>query len=108
MRLFQSQDVIQLELDGMRWEIQPGWADALEKILNSEGEPIKASPVKSVTRHRVGNTVYFIKRYHHEAIPLRSFKFLFKPSQARQGVELAQTLRQRGIPTVKHLALGER
>jgi tRNA A-37 threonylcarbamoyl transferase component Bud32 len=100
--------VIQLELDGMHWEIQPGWADVLGKILNSEGEPIKTSPVKSVTRHRVGQSIYFIKRYHHEAIPFRSFKFLFKSSQARQEWELAQALAQRDIPTVRHLALGER
>ena len=106
--LFQSRRVIQLELDGMRWEIQPGWADALGKILSSSGESIKTSPAKSVTRHRVENRVYFIKRYRHDAIPLRSLKFLVKPSQARQEWKLAQALADRGIPTVTHLAFGER
>jgi tRNA A-37 threonylcarbamoyl transferase component Bud32 len=100
--------VIQLELDGMRWEIQRGWADVLGKILHSEGESVKISPAKRVTRHRVGGRIYYLKRYLHDAVALRSFKFWFKPTQARLEWQLAQALADRDIPIVTHLALGER
>lgn len=100
--------MIRLVNDGVRWEVQPGFAERLRSVLESKPEPVKASPVKVVTRHAVDGAVYYIKRYRHEAVPLRAFKYLWRRSQARQEWELARALEARGIPVVRHLALGER
>lgn len=100
--------MIQRENDGVRWELQPDFAPLLDVLLKSPGEIVKESPVKSVTRHQVGGTTFYIKRYLHHAVPLRPLKFLFKRTQARQEWELAQQLEARHIPIVRHVALGER
>jgi len=100
--------VIELERDGVRWKLQPDFAPLLDKLLQSPGETVKESPVKRVSRHRVGETIFYIKRYLHHAVPLRSLKFFFKPTQARQEWDLAQQLEARKIPIVRHVALGER
>src|SRR4030095_10465288 len=50
---------------------------------------------------------FFVKRYRHAAVPLRPLKFFFKASQARQEWRLAQAVEVRGIPIVRHVALGE-
>ncbi len=106
--LFQSPRVIQRENDGVRWELQQDFAPLLESLLRSFGQTVKESPVKRVTRHEVSGKVFYVKRYLHHAVPLRPFKFHFKPTQARQEWELAQQLEARKIPIVRHVALGER
>ena len=100
--------MIQRENDGVRWEIQPDFAPLLDALLKSPGQSVKESPVKSVTRHQVGDRTFYIKRYLHHAVPLRPVKFFFKATQARQEWELAQQLEARKIPIVRHVALGER
>ena len=100
--------VIQRENDGVRWELQPDFAPLLDEVLTSPGEMVKESPVKRVTRHHTGEKVFYVKRYLHHAVPLRPLKFFFKSSQARQEWRLAQQLEARGIPIVRHVALGER
>jgi tRNA A-37 threonylcarbamoyl transferase component Bud32 len=100
--------VIRLEKDGVRWEVVPDFAPLLEPVLKAAGERVKESPAKIVTRHAVAGRGFYVKRYRHDAVPFRPWKFLFKPSQARTEWELAQQMESRGVPIVGHLALGER
>ena len=100
--------MIQREHDGVRWELQPDFGPLLDELLKSPGETVKESPVKRVTRHHLGGKTFYIKRYFHQAVPLRPLKFFFKATQARQEWELAQQLEERHIPIVRHIALGER
>jgi tRNA A-37 threonylcarbamoyl transferase component Bud32 len=100
--------VIQREHDGVCWELQPDFAPRLDDLLKSPGETVKQSPVKRVTRHRLAEKVFYVKRYFHDAVPFRSLKFFFKNTQARQEWKLAQQLEARRIPIVRHVALGER
>jgi len=100
--------VIQREHDGVRWKLQPNFAPLLDELLKSSGETVKESPVKRVTRHRLGEKSFYIKRYFHHAVRFRPLKFFFKATQARQEWELAQQLEAREIPIVHHVALGER
>ncbi len=99
--------VAQLVKNGVRWEVDSSLAARLDDLLQSAGQIIKESPAKRVTRHEFAGRVFFIKRYRHEAVGLRPWKFLFKPSQARQEWRLAQRLQGLGVPIVRHLALGE-
>ncbi len=103
-----SRAVTEFENAGVRWEVQPGFADSLGQVLSSPPEIVKTSPVKSVTRHVVAGRVYFVKRYRHAAVPLRAIKFIFRQTQARQEWNIARELERRGVPAVRHLALGER
>jgi len=100
--------VIQRENDGVRWQLQADFAPLLDPLLKSSGQMIKESAVKQVTLHRIGDRTFYVKRYLHHAVPLRPLKFFLKPSQARQEWTLAQELDARGVPIVRHLALGER
>ena len=100
--------MIRLEQLGVRWEVHPDCAPLLEAVLKSSGRTVKKSPVKLVTSHEVGGRTWFVKRYQHEAVPLRPLKFFFKPSQARQEWDVAQQLDALGVPGVRHVALGER
>jgi tRNA A-37 threonylcarbamoyl transferase component Bud32 len=61
-----------------------------------------------VSRHRLGGRTFYLKRYIHDAVPLRPLKFFVKATQARQEWKLAQQLEARRIPIVRHVALGER
>ena len=100
--------MIQRENDGVRWQLQPDFAPFLDALLKSPGQMVKESAVKQVTMHQVGEKTYYIKRYLHHAVPLRSWKFYFKTTQARQEWDLALQLEAREIPIVRHVALGER
>ena len=100
--------MIQRENDGVRWELQPDFAPFLDALLKSPGQMVKESPVKQVTVHQVGERTFYIKRYLHHAVRLRSWKFFFKTTQARQEWNLAQQLEARKIPIVRHVGLGER
>lgn len=100
--------MIQRDHDGVRWELQPDFAPLLDEVLKAPGDLIKESPVKQVTLHRAGGNGFFVKRYLHAAVPLRPLKFFFKSTQAQQEWELARQLEERGIPIVRHVALGER
>lgn len=100
--------VIRLQRNGVRWELAPDVAPLLDTLMNSPGEPVKESPVKIVTRHSVGDRTYYVKRYRHHVVPLRSLKYFFAPSQARQEWKVARELETRGVPAVRHVAWGER
>jgi len=100
--------VKQLTHDHTRWELADDFQPLLAAVLAAPSRVVKESAAKLVTEHRVGERSFFIKRYRHAAFPFRPLKFVFKPSQAREEWRLAQALADRGIPTVHHVALGER
>lgn len=93
---------------GWNWETTAEVEHVLPQILTEDGEEVKASPVKKVTRHQIAGHTYYRKTYRHEAAGLRPFKFYFKASQARQEWRVAYELSQRDLPAVVHLAHGER
>ncbi len=101
-------EVTRLESDGVRWELQPGFAPLLPGVLASVARVIKESPQKLVTVHEHDGRRWFIKRYRHSAVPVRPLKFFLKPSQAQQEWRLAAKLEALPIPIVRHVALGER
>jgi tRNA A-37 threonylcarbamoyl transferase component Bud32 len=100
--------VIQLAQHGLDWELEPSFAPLLARVWESPGQIVKESPVKLVTRHEMDGRVFYVKRYRHGAAGLRPLKFLFKPAQSRHEWRLARELARRGVPTVRHLAHGER
>ncbi len=100
--------MICLRKDGIRWEVTPGFEHALAAVLAAEGSVVKQSPVKLVTSCSHDGKTFYLKRYRHHVVPWRGLKFLFKPSQARREWNTAHALEPLGIPSVRHLALGER
>jgi tRNA A-37 threonylcarbamoyl transferase component Bud32 len=100
--------VIQRTQDKFRWQMADDFAPLLESVLKAHPELIKESAAKLVARHEVNGRSYYVKRYRHDAFWLRPLKFLFKRSQAKQEWELAAECEKRGVPIVRHVALGER
>lgn len=100
--------MIRLERDGFRWELQPEVEPWLGPLLAEPGHRIKDAPAKRVSRHEAGGRVFYVKRYRHDAVALRSLKFFLKASPARKEWQMAQQLEALGVPTVRHVAHGER
>ncbi|HIG28389.1 MAG TPA: hypothetical protein EYQ50_11550 [Verrucomicrobiales bacterium] len=100
--------MIRIEKFGFKWEMQEGFEPLLMEMWNQSGEVIKKSAAKSVIRWRVGEQDYYIKKYHLDAIPGRSLKYYFKPSNAAREWTLAQELEELKVPFVRHEAFGER
>jgi tRNA A-37 threonylcarbamoyl transferase component Bud32 len=88
------------------WELADDFEPILARVLASAGHVVKESRAKLVTRHEWEGRIYYVKRYRHNAFPLRPFKFYFKLSQARLEWHLAKQLNSRGIPIVRHVAIG--
>ncbi len=99
--------MIEEDLGGFHWELQPEFHSLLRRVWDADGEVVKESPHKLVTVHRVDHRVFYIKRYRHGTSRLRPLKYLFRKSPAWQEWRLATRLAARGIPIVAHLALGE-
>ena len=97
-----------VEIDGIRWHVQPEAEPLIHQLLQDAGRVIKEAPAKRITCHTLPAGTFYVKRYRHAAFPFRPVKFLFKPSQAAQEWQLAQDLEARAIPIVRHVALGER
>ncbi len=93
---------------GIRWLLADDFAPRLEAVLAAAPFIVKESGVKLVARHEVDGQGFYVKRYRHYAVPLRPLKFLVKPSQAAQEWRLAGEFERRGVPAVRHVALGER
>jgi tRNA A-37 threonylcarbamoyl transferase component Bud32 len=91
----------------MRWEMLPSFAPFWEAALRAPGRVIKESPAKLVTTCELSGRNYYLKRYRHGSHTLVPLKFFWKRSQARQEWELAREMEARGVPVVRHLALGE-
>ncbi|MEI6084333.1 MAG: lipopolysaccharide kinase InaA family protein [Verrucomicrobiota bacterium] len=92
--------------NGVAWQLVPDFELLLDRILADTGRPVKQTPTKLVSEHRLGDAIYYVKHYRN--IGLRPAKYFFKPSEARNEWRLAQQYATLGIPLVKHLALGER
>jgi tRNA A-37 threonylcarbamoyl transferase component Bud32 len=100
--------VKQLRHDNTRWELADDFAPLLGPVVAASPRIVKESRAKLVSRHEVEGRAFYVKRYRHNAFAFRPLKFLFKASQARQEWRLAEDLAARGIPIVRHVALGER
>ena len=85
----------------------PDFEPLLDRLLADAGTVIKKTPTKLVTRHDFAGEPLYLKRYIN-GVGLRPLKYFFKPSEARNEWRLAQEYTARGIPLVRHLALGER
>jgi tRNA A-37 threonylcarbamoyl transferase component Bud32 len=92
----------------MSWDVDPDFAPLLDAVLAAPGRVVKESRAKLVAEHRAGERSFFVKRYRHASVPFRPMKFFFKPSQAHEEWSLARKVESRGIPIVRHVALGER
>ncbi len=97
----------QLVHDNAVWDVVDDFAARLVGVLTAPGQIVKESRAKLVTRHEWDGCVFFVKRYRHDAFLFRPFKFFFKPSQAHQEWSLAKKVSSRGIPIVRHVALGQ-
>lgn len=95
--------------NGVRWQLAEDFAPVLAEILRADpAEVVKDDRAKFVARVEASGRAFYVKRYRHGAYPFRPFKFLLKKSQAAQEWALAQELEERGVPIVRHVALGER
>lgn len=92
-----------------RWRLANDFAPVLEELWRARpAEIIKDDRMKFVARYEVRGKIFYVKRYRHAAFPLRPLKFLCKPSQAAEEWRIAQECDARGVPAVRHVALGER
>lgn len=94
--------------DRFRWQLADDFAPLLESVLKASAQVVKESPAKLVARHQVDDRAYYVKRYRHRAFAFRPLKFFLKRSQAKQEWRLAAECERRGVPIVRHVALGER
>jgi tRNA A-37 threonylcarbamoyl transferase component Bud32 len=97
-----------LERDGVRWVSVPDFEPALSAILADPGQVIKKTPTKLVTCHQINGRPVYLKRYLNYPVRFRPMKYFFKPSEATNEWALAEKVAARGIPVVRHLAVGER
>lgn len=90
-----------------RWETSSVFQPLLAKVLASPGEPVTSSPLRRVTRHAVGQNIFYLKTYFHDSQALAPLKYFFKKPASRAEWQLAPQLQQLGISVVPHLAHGE-
>jgi hypothetical protein len=94
---------------GLRWQLLPDFDPLLSPVLASQGELVKQTALTLVTRHHVGDRVFYIKRYRYGAQKnLLPAKFFFRAPKSRREWKWATLMRQRGVAVVPHLARGER
>ena len=95
-------------LHDFRWHLADDFAPLLEELWRAQPVTVvKDDRAKFVARYEIHGRAFYVKRYRHGAFALRPAKFFFKPSQAAQEWRLAEALEKRGVPVVRHLALGE-
>ena len=100
--------MIRLKRDGIRWDLTPECEPLLAPLLAQPGRVVKESPAKRVSAHELDGRTYYVKRYRHDAVALRSLKYLLKTPPARREWRLALRLEALGVPVVRHVAHGER
>jgi hypothetical protein len=100
--------VVETTYQGLQWKLAPGSEALLPEVLQQAGEPVKKSSVTLVTRHRLADRVFYLKRYLHEERLLWPAKYFFKPPRSAYEWRCAPQLEKRGIAIVPHLAYGER
>ena len=93
---------------GLRWECAPLFESLLTEVLREPGEAVKTSSATTVTRRRVANREFYIKRYLHERRGLAPVAYFVRPDKSRREWRFAPEFQTRGIPVVPHLAHGER
>lgn len=94
---------------GFRWQLADDFAPLLDELLRTTpAAVVKDDRAKFVARYEIRGRAFYVKRYRHGAFALRPAKFFFKRSQAAQEWRLAEELEKRGVPIVRHVALGER
>jgi tRNA A-37 threonylcarbamoyl transferase component Bud32 len=90
------------------WEISSAFQPLLARVLDSPGEPVTNAPLRRVTRHAVGENIFYLKTYFHDFQTFAPLKYFFKKPASRAEWHLAPQLQKLGIPVVPHLAHGER
>ncbi|HUJ72214.1 MAG TPA: lipopolysaccharide kinase InaA family protein [Verrucomicrobiae bacterium] len=96
------------EYQGLRWELAPQFESLLPEVLQQPGESVKTSSVTTVTRHRVADREFYVKRYFHERRGLAPLSYFIRASKSRREWNQAPQFQSRGIAVVPHLAHGER
>jgi len=100
--------VLRTEYQGLRWELAPEFESLLPEVLRQPGESVKISSATIVTRCRVANREFYVKRYLHERRGLAPLSYFVRASKSRREWEQAPQFQARGVAVVPHLAHGER
>ena len=100
--------VRRIKYQGLRWELAPHFESLLPEVLQQRGEPVKTSSVTIVTRHRVANREFYVKRYLHERRGLAPLAYFIRDSKSRREWKQAPQFQARGVAVAPHLAHGER
>jgi tRNA A-37 threonylcarbamoyl transferase component Bud32 len=100
--------VIRTTNRGFRWEFAPQFESLLAEVLQEPGEPVKTSSATTVTRRRVANREFYIKRYRHERRGLAPLAYFIKSDKSSREWRFAPEFQARGVAVVPHLAHGER
>lgn len=100
--------VVRKQYQGLRWELAPEFETLLPEVLQQAGEPVKTSWVTNVTRHRVANREFYVKRYLHERRGLAPLAYFMRAAKSQREWRWAPQFQARGVPVVPHLAHGER
>jgi len=100
--------VLQTQQRGKKWEMQRDFAPLLLAVLESPGEVVKHSHITSVTRHRIGDRLFYVKTQQHGRRWWWPPKYFLKSPRSRLEWRLAHQLAEGGTPVVPHLAYGER
>ena len=90
---------------GLRWELAPPFESLLAEVLQEPGEPVKTSSATTVTRRRIANREFYIKRYLHERRGLAPVAYFIRSDKSRGDGGLPRRSRP-GIAVVPHLAQG--
>lgn len=92
----------------MSWQVNPDFAVALPRLLETPAELIKQTPLKRVHRHRLDGHCFYVKRsFHHQS--MRHFLGdAWRRPRNRVDWILGQKLQSRGIAVVPFVAYGER
>lgn len=96
------------EYQGLQWELAPEFESLLPEVLQQRGESVKTSSATIVTRHRVANREFYVKRYLHERRGLAPLAYFVRDSKSRREWRQAPQFQARGVAVVPHLAHGER
>lgn len=100
--------MLDLKRHGIDWRLVPDFEPHLDRVVAEGGQIIKQTPTKLVTMHQVAGATVYLKRYRNNGVRFRPLKYFFRESEAKKEWALAEQVIARGIPVVRHLAVGER
>ena len=81
--------MLRTEYQGLRWELAPEFESLLPEALRQAGESVKISSATIVTRCRVANREFYVKRYLHERRGLAPLSYFVRASKSRREWEQA-------------------